>query len=290
MGDLGKIASFRVSRFLLIALLGTVFLLVVYAGLMTVGYYRVHSRKTGVEENLANTEAKLSAAREDRDAARVRLMLLGEPVPKTTSQVKETKIKKTSPVNKKGESVASASPEPQEEKKVPREKQEEEPETTPAAPVEKAAAAPASETELSSEETASEDTATSSSGVRVENFQIWAARSNTSVRYKFKLENVSPRDVTLKGYTFVALKPSAESDEPVRIAPWTPMKDGEPSLIKRGQYFGISRFKYVRGSLPDIVDVTRFETVTVYVYSESGDLLHKEVCEVDAALRSRSAD
>jgi hypothetical protein len=92
--------------------------------------------------------------------------------------------------------------------------------------------------------------------------------------------------MTIKGYTFVALGPGEGGDEPIRIAPWSPLKDGEPSLVKRGQYFGISRFKLVRGTLPDIVDVTRFEHAIVYVYSDTGILLHKQAWPVDDVLRS----
>jgi len=286
VGDLGKIASFQVSRLLLMSFVGTIAFLLVYAGLMTVGYYRVHSLKTGMEERLAKTEAKLSAVKEDRDAAQVRLMLLGEADPETMEDTDGAKPKKGSAVQKKSARAASPTPEPREEKKVVEEKKKERQASLRASAE---ASEPTSPSESEETEEASAPEGTPSSAVTVKDFQIWPANNNTSVRYKFKLENVSPRDITLKGYTFVALEPGAESDEPVRIAPWTPLKDGQPSLVKRGQYFGISRFKYVRGSLPDIRDVTRFGHATVYVYSESGNLLHKEVCQVDAALRSRNA-
>jgi hypothetical protein len=90
----------------------------------------------------------------------------------------------------------------------------------------------------------------------------------------------------IKGYTFVALGPGQQSDEVVRIAPWSPLKNGEPSLVKRGQYFGISRYKFVRGTLPDIVDVTRFENATIFVYSHAGQLLNKKTWLVEDILRS----
>ena len=64
------------------------------------------------------------------------------------------------------------------------------------------------------------------------------------------------------------------------------MQDGQPTIYKRGQYFSIARFKYVRGTVPQIQDVERFKTATVYVYAESGDLLAEKVFDIDEILKS----
>jgi len=287
IGDLGKVASFKVSRFLLLGFLATVVFLLVYAGVMTLGYYRMHSLKTDLEGRLAETEATLLATKEARDAAQVRLMLLGKGDPEAVKEAGEVTKKESATEGKKRQTVASTAPQPRKEKDVSREK----PEVTEDKSVETPEAASATEApQVEADREAavvSEDTVSSS--VRVTDFRIWPTNDNASVRYKFKLENISPKDITISGYTFVALVPGTGSDEPIRIAPWSPMKDGKPSLIKRGQYFGISRFKYVRGTLPDIRDATRFENVTVYVYSDTGKLLHKKVHPVDAALQSENA-
>ncbi len=287
IGDLGKVASFKVSRFLLLGFLGTVVFLLVYAGVTTLGYYRMHSLKTDLECRLAETEATLLAAKEDRDAAQVRLMLLGKGDPEAAKEAGEVTKKESATAGKKRQTVASKASQPRKEKDVSEEKSAVTENKTVEAP-EPASATEAPEAEADREAAVvSEDTA--SSGVRVTDFRLWSTNDNALVRYKFKLENISPKDITISGYTFVALVPGTGSDEPIRIAPWSPMEDGEPSLIKRGQYFGISRFKYVRGSLPDIRDATRFENVTVYVYSDTGKLLHKQVHPVDAALQSENA-
>lgn len=287
IGDLGKVASFKVSRFLLVGFLATVVFLLVYAGVMTLGYYRMHSLKTDLEGRLAETQAKLLAVKEDRDAAQVRLMLLGKGDPEAAKEAGEVTRKESATEGKKRQTVASKASQPRKEKNVSEEKAavtEDKSVKTPE-PASATQAPEAPEAEADSEAAVvSEDTASSS--VLVTNFRIWPTNDDTSVRYKFKLENISPKDITISGYTFVALVPGPGSDEPIRIAPWSPMEDGEPSLIKRGQYFGISRFKYVRGTLPDIRDATRFENVTVYVYSDTGKLLHKKAHPVDAALRS----
>jgi len=287
IGDLGKVASFKVSRFLLLGFLGTVVFLLVYAGVMTLGYYRMHSLKTDLEGRLAETQATLLATKEDRDAAQIRLMLLGKGDAEAAKEAGEVTKKESATEGKKRQTVASKASRPRKEKDVSEE--------TAAVTEDKSVETPgpASATEPpeaeADREAAGVSEGTASSSVRVTNFRIWPTNENTSVRYKFKLENVSPKDITISGYTFVALVSGTGSDEPIRIAPWSPMEDGEPSLIKRGQYFGISRFKYVRGTLPDIRDATRFENVTVYVYSDTGKLLHKKVHPVDAALQSENA-
>ncbi len=289
IGDLGKVASFKVSRLLLLGFLGTVVFLLVYAAVMTLGYYRMHSLKTGLEGRLAETEAMLLAAKEDRDAAQVRLMLMGEGDPEAAKEAGTVKKKESATEGKKRQTLASKASQAGKEADV----SEEKPEVTEDKSVETpepTSATEAPEAEADRETVVvSEGTASPSSGVRVTNFRLWPTNDNTAVRYKFKLENISPKDITISGYTFEALVPGTGSDEPIRIAPWSPMEDGAPSLIKRGQYFGISRFKYVRGTLPDIRDATRFENVAVYVYSDTGKLLHKKVHPVDAALQSENA-
>lgn len=275
VGDLGKTTSFEVSRFLFIALLVTIGLLVVYAVGMTVGFYRVYSLNDGLEERLAAADAERLAPQADWDVAEVRRMLQREGQPEPAKPVTEDKVKTPPPASEAPLVVAAKPPVSPTAGEKKRERADAAPEVvTPAEP-----APAAAEAEEPEEETVVRK-------VRVESFQIWPVNDNTAVRFKFKLENASPIDIKIRGYTFVALEPDEIEEEPVRVAPWSPLKDGEPSLIKRGQYFGISRFKYVQVTLPDVVDVTRFRNATVYVYSETGTLLHKQVWKVEDALRS----
>jgi hypothetical protein len=120
----------------------------------------------------------------------------------------------------------------------------------------------------------------------VQNLEIWKQVEKPSIRFQFSLKNVGATGKKIRGYTFVVLKPEEGSQEQPRGSPWTPLKDGRPSIFKRGQFFSIARFKYVRGTVPQIQDVGRFTTVTIYVYTEAGSLLMEKVFDVTEILRS----
>jgi hypothetical protein len=122
--------------------------------------------------------------------------------------------------------------------------------------------------------------------LEVDKLQIWKTAGQRSIKFQFSLKNVSATGEKIKGYTFVVLKPVEGSTEPARGSPWTPLENGKPAIFKRGQYFSIARFKYVRGSMPQIQDVNRFETATIFVYTELGELLLEKVFYVDDILKS----
>jgi len=126
----------------------------------------------------------------------------------------------------------------------------------------------------------------SPAGILVEEFEIRRDRVGNVLKFQFHLKNIAPDGRRIAGYTFIVLRPEKGSQEPLRAHPWTPLKDGRPTLFKRGQYFSVARFKVVRGTLSDVGAIDRFKTATVYVYSDTGDLLVEEVFEVDKILQA----
>ncbi|NVM56865.1 MAG: hypothetical protein HWN51_01920, partial [Desulfobacterales bacterium] len=120
----------------------------------------------------------------------------------------------------------------------------------------------------------------------IEKLEIWRDPETFSVTFQFGLKNIHPEGKRIKGYTFIVLKPEEGSQEPLRSSPWTPLKDGKPTLFKRGQYFSIARFKFVRGIFPDMERIELFKTATVYVYSGTGSLLVEQVYDLDKIFRS----
>ncbi|MBW2108819.1 MAG: hypothetical protein JRI36_09165 [Deltaproteobacteria bacterium] len=160
------------------------------------------------------------------------------------------------------------------------------PGTTPNA--KPAAASPGSRqsTETAEPEGQGSKTSVSAQDLLIENLEIWSQKDKKAIRFQFSLKNAGDPGKKIKGYTFVVLKPEASSSEPSRGSPWTPLKEGRPELYKRGQFFSIARFKYVRGTMPQIQDVTRFKTATIYVYTESGDLVLEKVYDLADVLRS----
>jgi len=273
VGEFGKIASFRVSKVLLLSLVVTLIVFVGYTILLTVKYDRLRGENDALRGSLHMTEDDLVSANKAKDKALVRLMLLAKDGKPGSKPAKEKKKKPQ--IAKKPKLVISKKTE------------------TPAARKVDTSDTSSGKTGPAKESTGTESSETNrlaesavSNTVLVQEFEIQTANHGTSLRFKFKLENIDPQAKKITGYTFVVLEPAKGSKEPTRISPWSPLKDGRPTKIRRGQYFGIARFKYVRGTLPDIMDVSRFKNATVYVYSPAGDLLAIKVYDVAIVLRS----
>jgi hypothetical protein len=127
----------------------------------------------------------------------------------------------------------------------------------------------------------------SSANIEVNNLEIRRKADGNAFEFKFSLKKVHGGSGKIAGHTFVVLKPEEGSREAtIRAFPWSPLKDGMPAIIKRGQYFSISRFKYVSGTFVDVSTMEHFKTATVYVYSDTGDLLVEEVFEVGKIFQS----
>jgi len=122
----------------------------------------------------------------------------------------------------------------------------------------------------------------------VDNLEIWQEPDESDVfKYQFALKNIDRENGKIPGYTFLVLKPKDGSGESHRAFPWTPLKNGVPGIFKRGQYFSIARFKFVRGTLTDVNTIDRFEVATIYVYSYTGDLLVKKVFDMAEIFKSQ---
>ncbi|MBW2317263.1 MAG: hypothetical protein JRF24_01000 [Deltaproteobacteria bacterium] len=315
VGEFGKIASFRVSKVLLLSLVVTLIVFLGYTILLTVQYDRLRGENDALRGSLHKTEDDLVSANKAKDKALVRLMLLAKDGKPGSKPAKEKKKKPQ--IAKKPKLVISKKTETPAARKVdtsdtssgktgPAKEKKGEPQIAkkPKLVISKKTETPAarkvdtSDTSSGKTGPAKESTGTESSEtnrlaesavsntVLVQEFEIQTVNHGTSLRFKFKLENIDPQTKKITGYTFVVLEPAKGSKEPTRISPWSPLKDGRPTKIRRGQYFGIARFKYVRGTLPDIMDVSRFKNATVYVYSPAGDLLAKKVYDVAMVLRS----
>ena len=289
VGEFGKIASFRVSKALLLSLLVTLVVFLGYSIILTTRYDRLRSENNVLKGDLEKTAEDLISANEAKDKALVRLMFLAKEDKPESKPTKEKKKKKRIAakkpklvISKKTEVPAAKNPDSHDTSSSP----------APAIKEVDTSDASSGETEPAKESTGTQSTETTqlasatSKKVLIQEFEIQTTNNGTALRFKFKLENIAPQDKKITGYTFVVLEPEKDSKEPTRISPWSPLKDGRPTKIRRGQYFGIARFKYVRGTLPDIMDVSRFKSATVYVYSPAGDLLTKKIHDVDVLLRS----
>jgi len=125
----------------------------------------------------------------------------------------------------------------------------------------------------------------SSERMSVENFKMRRNLIGNALNFEFYLKNVDPEGRRLSGYTFAVLEPAKDSWELFRACPQAPLVDGRPSVFQKGEFFSIARFKVVRGTFPDVGAIDRYGTVTVCVYSKTGDLFVEEVFEVSKVLQ-----
>jgi hypothetical protein len=264
----------------------------------TISYYRIRSENITLRNDFDDVKADLVMTNKAKEGALVRLMLL-EPKTKPDKKLKQRNKKKQLA------SVSADIKDPPRKAKPDKKRDASVSEKKPQRVISAAAKPPAAASEgtqdavpkaVKPEKETSIDEATDTTdepvetasfdSISVEGPEIWPTAEGTAVKFKFSLRNIDPEGNKIRGHTFVVLEPEEGSNEPPRVSPWAPLQDGKPTIFKRGQYFGIARFKYVGGTFPDIQDVRRFKTATIYVYSESGKLLVQEVYELDKILRS----
>lgn len=319
VGELGHVASFRVTVPWVAVLITGVAVVVACVAFATVSYYAVGRENRALKKHRDELRAALMAADKAKETALVRLMVLegktkpekkekqkkkkDKPAPHKRPSLLASKAKKPpAPAPKKTETSEAPSqgkPIKKENKTALHEKTLKETSrvaTAPAGSVSatgKAQGAAAEETKAPAEapptpsgESHEGTGAMSSESLLVENLQVWTRSEDDSVRFQFDLKNMDSMGRKINGYAFVVFKPEEGSQEPLRASPWTPLEDGKPTIYKRGQYFSIARFKLVRGRMPQIRDVGRFKTATIYVYSETGSLLLEKEHEVNDIVRS----
>jgi len=319
VGELGHVDSFRVTIPWVAALTACVAMVLAFVVFATVSYYNMRTENKALKKDLDEVSTALMAADKAKERALVRLIVLeGKAKPHKKEKRNQKKDKPAS--RKKPSLLASKAKQPpapaprsadtggapsqgeprKKEKKPSLDKKPATQTSQVATPPQPPASATADTQDAAAEETKTlakappahsgeshEATeAVSSESLLVENLQVWPKAEDYSVKFQFDLKNMDPMGRKVKGYAFVVFKPEEGSQEPLRASPWTPLEDGKPTIYKRGQYFSIARFKLVRGRVPQIQDVGRFKTATVYVYSETGSLLLEKVHEVEDIVRS----
>ena len=283
IGDLGKIASFRLSKSLLLALsafLAAILAVVTYS---VVSYNSVHSENTQLRKDLDTLRAELETAEKTREKALVRLMMLGDSVKQAARKggpgsARETKDV-ASKVTKPGPAAtvnAKAKP-PETPKTAATENAKVKPSETP-----KTVAVALPPTQAEKDKIAPP---VSPAGILVKNLKIWREPGSNAFKFQFALNNIDRESGRIAGYTFIVFEPEEGSEEPIRAFPWSPLKDGKPAIFKRGQYFSIARFKFVSGTLTGVNTISRFKTATIYVHSDTGDLLVEKVFEMEKVFR-----
>ena len=285
IGDLGKIVSFRIGTPLLFASMAciAVILTVVICSVFSYNSLRLENKE--LRNNLDNFRAKPETAVNVEEKALVGLVA-------HKASAKDTPKKAGTASDRKAKDVASKIKKP---KPAVTQTAKEKPPETPEPAAGQTARVEESETPSPAEEAPQPTQAekdkvaqpASSANIVVNKLEIRRKAAGNAFEFKFSLNKVHGESGKIAGYTFVVLKPEEGSREAtIRAFPWSPLKDGMPAIFKRGQYFSISRFKYVSGKFADVSTMEHFKTATVYVYSDTGDLLVEEVFEVGKIFQS----
>jgi len=284
IGDLGKIISFHVGKPLVLGLTACLCAILGVVTYSVVSYNSVSSENTQLRKDLNTLRAEFETAEKAKEKALVGLMVLEDSVKQTARKASPASDLKT-----KDRASKVTKPRPAATKAAKAKTSETpKPAATKAAKAE-APGTPSPPAVASLPPRAEKDKIgppVSPSRILVKDFEIWQEPDGNAFKFQFALKNIDRESGRVAGHTFVVLNPDEGSREPVRAFPWSPMKDGKPAIFKRGQFFSIARFKLVRGTLTDVSTINRFKTATVYVYSDTGDILVEKVFEVAKILRS----
>ncbi len=285
IGNLGKIVSFHIGKPLLVGSMACIAVILTVVIYSVVSYNSLRLENKELTKDLDTLRAKLETAGNAKEKALVGLVA-------HKASAKDTPKKAGTASVRKAKDVASIIKKP---KPAVTQTVKEKPPETPEPAAEQAARVEESETpspvaEVPKPTQAEKDKVAppaSSANIVVNNLEIWRKADGNSLEFKFSLKKVHGLSGKIAGHTFVVLKPEDGSREATIMAfPWSPLKDGMPAIFKRGQYFSISRFKYVSGTFADVSTMEHFKTATVYVYSDTGDLLVEEVFEVGKIFQS----
>ena len=109
--------------------------------------------------------------------------------------------------------------------------------------------------------------------VAIEEFKLSVKSGNNSLRVQFKLKNTSPYSQHVSGHAIVVLKGEEIQPNLWVALPGISLIEGKPTGRQQGNAFGISNFKIMRftASKPQLPE--KFQTASVYVFAQTGELL-----------------
>jgi hypothetical protein len=109
--------------------------------------------------------------------------------------------------------------------------------------------------------------------VAIENFKLSAKSGNNSIRVQFKLKNTSPDFRHVSGHAIVVLKGDEIQQNQWVSIPGISLVEGKPTGKQQGNAFGISNFKIMRFTASKAHSPEKFQTASVYVFTQTGELL-----------------
>ena len=109
--------------------------------------------------------------------------------------------------------------------------------------------------------------------VAIEEFKLSVKSGNNSLRVQFKLKNTSPYSQHVSGHAIVVLKGEEIQPNQWVALPGISLIEGKPTGRQQGNAFGISNFKIMRFTASKPQSPEKFQTASVYVFAQTGELL-----------------
>ncbi len=262
--DRGKVIPVKRFKGLAITLTFTVF--IVFA--LAVGLYFMYNSKAEENRNLINalgvSRQKVKSMQDEKELLMVRLVVAESKIKAGRIETEEKTVEKKPSLSVDKSASAAIKPPVPDIKKVV--------ETVKEVPVEKEVLiAAVEEDEPDISEPSMPDAEPQI--VRIEELIVLNTLENNSLKVTFKLRKIDQNTKTISGHAFVILKHDRDDRRQWFIIPSVTLVSGQPSRIRRGQYFSIARFKTMKFQHKYLGDPSRFRYITVFIYSADEKLL-----------------
>jgi hypothetical protein len=267
--DVGRTISFYLSKRAGFAVVASLSVLVILCVYFAVSFFLMLRENAALRKDSQLVTAELHRAKSDAEKALVQLMLLKESTNPAAGKPVTTPVRESEDLGRPEEGAFS----------------DQFAEAGMGASEASEPSASAHEPSSAAEETGS--VPDSQSTLVVDKLEMWPDPGSHIVRYRYVVKNANQEGGKVSGYTFLVLAAGENSAAvPPRVFPDTRLAEGKPGDFRRGLYFSIARYKPVEGTLANIDVIARYETATIYAYSDTGDLLTKRVFEIGNVLRT----
>ncbi|MFC1812838.1 hypothetical protein ACFL03_09105 [Thermodesulfobacteriota bacterium] len=243
IGEHGKIIPITgVKPMLILSALVLFFAVTAAASLYFINKAKVKENRQLIDA-LTASRRQIEALRHEKDILTARLVLTEPETEKAQGEITEKRPDKPSKTaDDAGASTASVQPEEE--------------------PVNVAPDVPAQEVQ--------------SGRVDVDSFKTSLEPYSNTLNVEFALKKIGSDSDSISGYAFVVLKNTESNQDQWLTFPSANFVSGRPSPVKRGQYFSIARFKWMKFEIDNPADIRRYEFATVFVFASEGALLMKK--------------
>ncbi len=260
-----KVLVYLFSITSIVGILGTAGFFFLYTGLAR--------ESAQLNQELSGLEKKLTTLTNEKEILMARLVISGkEPVLNTQKTVLASSVAKAKPKIKSG-----TKPLPQKisEKKDSGKKVDMEPKTGKVIAKAKPLAV-AGTNDLQS-------AVGQKQAIAIEKFTVTRTGADGDLAVRFDIRNLSKKPGGISGRIFTVLKPDNSMESKWLVVPAAPLKNGIPSLYRRGQYFSISRFKPVQFTIKNQANPNLFKKASIYIFNDDGDLMFKSIIDITEA-------